>query len=383
VKTTTWMGVIGLSVLLPVLSARSALAQRSPESTVGKSLEVLSEITRNPKTGMPRLVLRKAAGIAIIPDMFKASFIFGARFGRGVLVIRQPDGTWSNPVFIHLFGGSFGAQAGAQSTDLILVFQTQKGLDRFLKGKDKPTLGVDVAAAAGPVGKRFEASTDLALKAEILSYSNTHGLFAGVSAEGGTLQIDWRANTLYYGKSVSPGVILAINSPLAIPESSVALKQMLAEKTAWPARIAKSGRPRNRTVIIEEGRPWDDDPDGIEIDGAIRDEALPAASERPRSPARRQVRPQAEPSFDEEPDSLPPDLNRKKTPRQTKPAPANDEDLPEAMPEPAPPKTEAKAPAKPRSKPQTPKPEARPEADVEDLPELEAPETSSTNRPGC
>jgi lipid-binding SYLF domain-containing protein len=333
---------------------------------VGRSLEVLSEITRNPKTGMPRLVLRKAAGIAVIPDMFKASFIFGARFGRGVLVIRQPDGTWSNPVFIHLFGGSFGPQAGAQSTDLILVFQTQKGLDRFLQGKDKLTLGVDVSAAAGPVGKRFEASTDLALKAEILSYSNTHGLFAGVSAEGGTLQIDWRANTLYYGKPVAPGVILAINSPLKASEATIALKQVLAEKTAWPARIARSGRPRNRTVVIEEGMPWDDDPDGIEIDGAIRDEPLPdAAFERPRSSARRQVRPQAEPPFDEELDSLPPDAKPKKTPSQTKPAPANDEDLPAAIPASAPPKAKAKA-----------RPQARPapaKNEEEDLPDLEAP----------
>jgi lipid-binding SYLF domain-containing protein len=351
---------------------------------VGRSLEVLSEITRNPKTGMPRLVLRKAAGIAVIPDMFKASFIFGARFGRGVLVIRQPDGTWSNPVFIHLFGGSFGPQAGAQSTDLILVFQTQKGLDRFLQGKDKLTLGIDVSAAAGPAGKRFEASTDLALKAEILSYSNTHGLFAGVSAEGGTLQIDWRANTLYYGKPVAPGVILAINSPLKTPEVTIALKQMLAEKTAWPARIARSGRPRNRTVIIEEGMPWDDDPDGIGIDDAIRDEALPdAASDKPRSSPRRQVRPQAEPPFDEELDSLPPEPSPKKIPSRTKPAPANDEDLPEAMPEPAASKASPKAPARPRSKPQAPRPEARPKADVEDLPDLEAPETSSNNRPGC
>jgi len=190
------------------------------------------------------MVLRKAQGIVIIPDMFKMSFIFGARFGRGVLVVRQPDGAWSNPVFIQLLGGSFGAQAGAQSTDLVLVFQSQKGLDRFLKGKGKLTLGVDAAAAAGPVGKRFEASTDAGLQAEILSYSNTHGIFAGVSAEGGTLQIDGRGNTLYYHQPVSPAAILAINSPLAVPPSTVSLQQLLAEKTAWPERVVKAGRPR-------------------------------------------------------------------------------------------------------------------------------------------
>jgi lipid-binding SYLF domain-containing protein len=379
--------LVGLAIL-PILFAQPALAQRSPEATVGKSLQVLSEITRNPKTGMPRLVLRKAAGIAIVPDMFKASFIFGARFGKGVLVVKQPDGTWSNPVFIQLFGGSFGAQAGAQSTDLVLVFQTQKGLNTFLKGKDKLTLGVDVAAAAGPVGKQFEASTDLALKAEILSYSNTRGIFAGASAEGGTLQVDWRADTLYYGQPVAPGAILAINSKLAVPESTISLQQMLAEKTAWPERIVRGKRIRNGAVIIDRGGPLDDDVDGIEIDGAIRQEPLPgAAAERsPRSPARRQARPDAEPSFDDEPEleAIPSDAKPKTIPRLRKPVPANDEDLPAAMPEPARPRLKPKPDSKPGPQKPKPKPvpETKPDAEIDDSPDLEAPQTGGETRPG-
>ena len=193
------------------------------------------------------MVLRNAQGIAIIPDMFKMSFIFGARFGRGVLVVRQPDGTWSNPVFIHLLGGSFGAQAGAQSTDLVLVFQSQKGLDRFLKGKDKLTLGVDAGVAAGPAGKRFEASTDAGLQAEILSYSNTHGIFAGVSAEGGTLQIDWKANTLYYNQPVTPAAILAINSSLAVPDLH-RLAPAIARRENRLARARRQSRPAQETT---------------------------------------------------------------------------------------------------------------------------------------
>ena len=381
--------LVGLAVLLPIVLGQPALAQRSPEATVGRSLQVLSEITRNPKTGMPRLVLRKAAGIAIIPDMFKASFVFGARFGKGVLVVKQPDGTWSNPVFIHLFGGSFGAQAGAQSTDLVLVFQTQKGLNTFLKGKDKLTLGVDIAAAAGPMGKQFEAGTDLALKAEILSYSNTRGIFAGASAEGGTLQVDWRADTLYYGQPVAPGAILAMNSKLAVPESTISLQQMLAEKTAWPERIVRGKRIRNGTVIIDRGRPLDDDVDGIEIDGAIRQQPLPdAAAERsPRSPVRRQPRPEVEPSFDDdlELDAIPSDAKPKtKTiPRLRKPTPANGEDLPEAMPEPAPPRVKARPDSKPQIQKPKPKPETKPEAEIDDSPDLEAPQTGGDTRPGA
>jgi lipid-binding SYLF domain-containing protein len=363
VRTSACRSAVGFAILLSCCLPSTALAQRDPETTVGKSLQVLSEITRNPKTGMPRLVMRKAEGFAIIPDMFKMSFIFGARFGRGVLVVKQPDGTWSNPVFIQLLGGSFGAQAGAQSTDLVLVFQTRKGLDRFLKGKNKLTLGVDAGAAAGPVGKRFEASTDAALKAEILSYSNTRGIFAGVSAEGGTLQIDWKANSLYYNEPVSPGAILAVNSKLAVPPSTVSLQQLLAEKTAWPERIVKGKKPSGKPVIIQGDNSFFDDPDGIQVDGAIRAEPLPDAPvRRPRTAPRHEARPQAEPAEEDDLDAIPPPTSRKKPQGQAKPQQPNDEDLPEALPDPAP----------PRAKPK-PKPAPRETPDDDEVPRLDPP----------
>lgn len=358
-KTSTCRSVLGLSIVLLACLASPVLAQKDPEATMGRSLLVLSEVTRNPKTGMPRLVMRNAEGFAIIPDMFKMSFIFGARFGRGVLVVKQPDGTWSNPVFIQLVGGSFGAQAGAQSTDLVLVFQTRKGLDRFLKGKGKLTLGVDVGAAAGPVGKRFEASTDPWLRAEILSYSNTRGIFAGVSAEGGTLQIDWKSNGIYYHQPVSPGQILAVNSTVAVPPSTISLQQLLAEKTAWPERIVRSKKPRNGTVIVEENLPFVDDLDGAEVDGAIRDQ--PAPSARRRTSPKVETRPRAEPGDDDDLDSLPAPTRRKKTPGQTQPRSANDEDLPQALPDPAPPR------AKPRPRP------APTDPDDNEVPRLDPP----------
>ncbi len=365
-RTSSWSVIIGLSILLPVCLSSPARAQKAPETTVGKSLMVLSEITRNPKTGMPRKVLLNAQGIAIIPDMFKMSFIFGARFGRGVLVIRQPDGTWSNPVFIQLLGGSFGAQAGAQSTDLVLVFQSQKGLDRFLKGKGKLTLGVDAGVAAGPAGKRFEASTDAGLQAEILSYSNTHGIFAGVSAEGGTLQIDWRSNTLYYNQAASPAAILAVNSSLAVPASTISLQQLLAEKTALPERVVKAGRPRKEPLIVDGETTFFDEQDGIEIDGAIRRDTLPdAASPQPRAPVRRDIKPQAEPSTDDDLDAIPPPTSKKKTPGQTRPQRPNDEDLPEAMPGPA--------PSRPKQQ-RKPLP-SKPADDDDDVPDLAPPKT--------
>ncbi len=297
---------------------------------------------------MPRAVLRKAQGIAIVPDMFKMSFIFGARFGKGVLVVRQPDGTWSNPIFIHLLGGSFGAQAGAQSTDLVLVFQSQKGLNRFLKGKGKLTLGVDAGVAAGPAGKRFEASTDAALKSEILSYSNSHGIFAGVSAEGGTLQIDHKSNAYYYHQPVPPGAILASNSALAVPPSTLSLQKLLSEKTALPERIVSAGRSRKAPVVVNGG-PILDDADGIEIDGAIRRDTLadPAPSSS-RSAPRREVRPQAEPDIDDELDAVPAPLKNKKSSGNARRPQPNDEDLPQAMPEPAAPKRQPSSARPPR-----------------------------------
>jgi hypothetical protein len=152
---------------------------------------------------------------------------------------------------------------------------------------------------------------------------------------------------------------------------------MLAEKTAWPERVVRGARPKNRPVIIEDGSSWGD-ADGFEIDGGIRREPLPDAAPEgnARMPGTRRSRPQDEPSFDDDLDPLPPARSPKRPSRETKPAPANDEDLPEAMPEPAAskPKTERK--------PQTPKPEVRPKAEVEDIPDLEAPTTDGSSRPG-
>lgn len=340
--------------LAPMTPAR---AQKPPDVVVSQAIQAMNEVTRNPKTGMPRLVMRNARGIVIVPNMFKAGFVIGARFGRGLLMVHQPDGSWSNPVFIHLVGGSFGFQAGAQKTDLILVFQTQRGLDRFVKGRDKLTLGVDVGAAAGPVGKRFEAGTDVALKSEILSYSNSRGVFAGVSAEGGTLQIDWKANMNYYGRPVSVGEILAVNSTLPVTAEAGMLQALLSEKTAYPTPIVPGEVIEGDTIIIEDDAPA--------VEGAPRTSSRPARS-RPRV-----IRPEPIVEDDEELDPLP---GAKPAPRT--PAPANDEDLPTALPDPR--------PARPENKPitSTPRGESKPKAkadplddEFDDIPPLDPPKS--------
>lgn len=343
---------LGLGLGLGLVAPTTARAQKPPDVVIGQSIQAMSEVTRNPKTGMPRLVMREARGIVIVPNMFKAGFVVGARFGRGLLMVRQPDGSWSNPVFIHLVGGSFGLQAGAQKTDLILVFQTQRGLDRFIKGRDKLTLGVDVGVAAGPAGKRFEAATDVALKSEILSYSNSRGVFAGVSAEGGTLQIDWRANMHYYGRAVSVGEILAVNSTLPVTGEVGILQALLSEKTAYPVPVVPGQVIEDETIIIEGDAP-------------VVEGATPRATDRPVRPRPRVIRPEPY-----EADDLDPLPEARPAPRTA--PPANDEDLPSAIPDPRPARPDnTPLPAKPRVEPK-PMPDAEIDP-LDDIPPLNPP----------
>jgi hypothetical protein len=136
-----------------------------------------------------------------------------------VVLVRAHGNSWSRPVFVTLTGGSFGPQAGVQSTDLILVFKTRRSLDRVMKGKGKLTLGAEASVAAGPIGRQAEAGTDARLKAEIYSYSRSRGLFAGASLEGATLQMDPRATDAYYRHLGQGGTI-----PLTPLDESLRLK---------------------------------------------------------------------------------------------------------------------------------------------------------------
>jgi lipid-binding SYLF domain-containing protein len=202
-----------------------AFAQSPLDDTVNEAAQVLREIMAVPLKSIPESLLNEAQGIAIFPGMVKGGFIVGVRHGRGVLLIRDEAGLWRAPVFVTLTGGSVGLQAGVQATDLILVFKTRRSVDGILKGKI--TIGADVAVAAGPVGRQAAAATDAQLKAEILSYSRSRGLFAGVAVDGATLHIDHRANAEYY--ALRPGQAQA-----SIPASGVALAQLVTSYAPAP-----------------------------------------------------------------------------------------------------------------------------------------------------
>jgi len=184
-----------LLVIAAVVPA--ALAGEVESDRAADAARVLGEILRIPEERIPDKMLVDAEAIAVIPSVIKAGFGVGGRRGRGVISVRGRDRTWSNPSYITLTGGSFGFQAGVQSTDIILVFRTRSGVDSIVGGKF--TLGGDASVAAGPVGRSAQASTDEKLKAEILSYSRARGLFAGVALDGTRLAIDNKSNARVYG----------------------------------------------------------------------------------------------------------------------------------------------------------------------------------------
>ena len=193
------------ALLLVGVWATGALA-KDEVRTVNDATKVLKEIMRIPEKSIPPALLRNAKAVAIFPGVIKGAFVVGGEHGVGVVSIHQ-YGHWSDPVFLTITAGSVGWQIGGESTDLILVFKTLKGVENLMKGRF--TLGVDAAVAAGPVGRSAEASTDVMLKAEILSYSRTRGLFAGASLEGAALLVDDGSDAAYYGKSLLGGDIVA------------------------------------------------------------------------------------------------------------------------------------------------------------------------------
>lgn len=206
-----------LNVLFLFVAHAPAMAGNKEIVKVQDATQILNEIMAIPEQSIPPALLSNAYGIAIIPNLIKASFLVGARYGSGVLLVHNLDRTWSNPVFITVAGGSFGFQAGAQSTDVILVFKSSRSVSAITGGKF--TLGADASVAAGPVGRHAEASTDLFLQSEIVSYARSRGLFAGVALEGAALQVDYYASSVFYNTAgLLPTQILTdrnLQAPLA------------------------------------------------------------------------------------------------------------------------------------------------------------------------
>jgi lipid-binding SYLF domain-containing protein len=223
-----------------------AHAQQRENVVVNDAREVLSEIMAIPVNGIPASLLADAQGIVIVPDLVKGGFVVGARYGRGVVMVRDERGFWRPPAFVTMAGGSVGWQIGVQVTDIILVFKTKSSVQNLMRGKF--TLGADAAAAAGPVGREAAAATDAELRAEIYTYSRSRGLFAGVSLDGSALSIDHTANAAFYqGTDVTDP-----SRQVPVPPSAISLMRLVGYYTGTPGESLKPGAasppPANQPV---------------------------------------------------------------------------------------------------------------------------------------
>jgi lipid-binding SYLF domain-containing protein len=215
---------------------------------IDDSVEVLEQMMKIPEKGIPPALLNNSGGIAIIPGVIKAGFILGGRYGRGVLVMRNKDGRWSNPVFISITGGSIGWQIGVESIDIVLVFKSNRSIRGIMRGKF--TLGADASIAAGPVGRQASAGTDVMLKSEIYSYSRSRGLFAGLALEGAAIQVNYDADEAFYGKEHALPSDIVGNKDLKVPPAVERLKKLLNEYASEGA-----ARPPKTDKIEKPARP--------------------------------------------------------------------------------------------------------------------------------
>lgn len=205
-----------MMVLVALLGTTGMLwaADNTPKENATDRLqsaaEVLHQIMATPDKGIPEEVLDHAKCVAVIPHMVKGGFVFGAEGGRGVATCRTANG-WSAPAFFSMEGGSWGLQIGVEGIDVVMVFQNQKGMDDLLNSKFK--IGAGASAAAGPVGRHAEASTDWKMNTEILTYSRAKGVFAGLTLNGAVVHSDEDSMHAVYGPNVTEREVLTGKVP--------------------------------------------------------------------------------------------------------------------------------------------------------------------------
>jgi len=228
---------------LTLFTAGGAVAGERQDARLLTATKVLEESLQMPEQNIPTWLLERAYAVAVVPSVIKVGLGIGGRRGKGVLVVRRDNGSWSNPVFVNLTGGSFGFQVGVQATDVVLVFTSRQGIEGIVGGKI--TLGADAAVAAGPVGRQSSAATDIGLTAQVYSYSRSSGLFAGVALDGSALTIDSSSNESFYGR---PG-ILASEIIRAEPTTAAPAQHFLAaiaHSTASPSNANVAAAPQQQ-----------------------------------------------------------------------------------------------------------------------------------------
>jgi SH3 domain-containing YSC84-like protein 1 len=202
-KTSLFAILFAAATVAPAFAADDA--REHADKRIRDSAAVLQEILTTDK-GPPHGLIQSAQCLGVIPSLKRAGFIVGAKYGKGVVTCRLPAGGWSAPEVVIVEGGNIGLQIGVGETDLVFALMNHHAMDRLMA--DKFTVGADAAAMAGPVGREGEAQTDITAKAEILSWSRAHGVFAGVTLNGATLRPDWDDNHALYGRNVTVHEIL-------------------------------------------------------------------------------------------------------------------------------------------------------------------------------
>jgi lipid-binding SYLF domain-containing protein len=276
IRTTIFSAIAGVAL---AIGATAGHAQAREEGRLLLATQVLDELRDSRDQAIPDRLLERAYGIAIIPDMTKIAFFAGGRRGDGVLVYRDKDGKFTNPIFITMTGGSFGWQWGVQKTDIVLVFTTKKGIEGITGGK--VTLGADASVAAGPVGRESSVSTDMSFKAEVYSYSRSRGVFAGLAVDGTVISIDDEENETYYHKhnvtagDIANGVVqpnddsarrfmTAISKSTHTATQTASIAPMPASASAAPLPPQPSEPPRPSPLSSATSFPAEDTQPGRE-----------------------------------------------------------------------------------------------------------------------
>lgn len=223
---------MGLLMLGSVGIVQAAETKTDAVNRLDSAAKALQQIASAPDKGIPQEVLEGAKCVAVVPSLLKGGFIFGAKHGRGVATCRLPDGKWSAPAFFTITGGSWGAQIGAENVQLVMMIMNNDGMQNLLKDKFK--IGGAASGAAGPVGRHASAGTDWKANTEILTYSRTQGLFAGINLTGSWVERDASSTKALYGKNLTTTQILTgkVSTPASAQHFVSTVKDEMAKAKA-------------------------------------------------------------------------------------------------------------------------------------------------------
>ena len=224
---------ISLTLFVCFTTFSITYAQVREQSQVREAGTVLAEVMKIPEKGIPSSLLTEAQAIMIFPNVVKAGFVVAGRHGHGIVMTRDEKGMWGYPVLLTITGGSIGGQIGVQATDLVLLFKSKRGVDSILQGKQL-TLGADASVSAGPVGRNIAAGTDTSFRTEILSWSRSRGLFAGIALDGSKVKIDHGANTAFYGSPAPPIEVILKGQLATMPAAANDLRNQVIQVAPPP-----------------------------------------------------------------------------------------------------------------------------------------------------